>query len=252
MGSPDVRQIDGLGGADTLTSKGRDRVPKSTRPGSMSIICSRRRYRASRWSTPILRWQHAGRARPFAIETGLFPAQDGETHVISTRQHRGAHRAIVQTPGRQMQYRRRCAHDGVPGTAAPIVLNFMDVVGSISASCCRPANTRDVIDGIEVTCIDVAMPMIMMAREGFRADGLRRPRGNQSEQGAVRPYRADPPRGRKAHGLRDVSDKVIPKVGLLSPPRDGGTLRRATLTPHALHAAQRPSPARSASRPPAR
>ena len=125
----------------------------------------------------------------------------------------------------------------MPGTAAPIILNFMDVVGSISGKMLPTGNVRDVINGIEVTCIDVAMPMIMMRAKDFGLTGYRRQGGDQSEQGAVRQDRADPPQGREMMGFGDVSDKVIPKVGLLSPPRDGGTITSRYLTPHALHAA---------------
>ena len=203
MGSPDVRQIDGLGGADTLTSKVAI-VSKSTRPGvDVDYLFAQVDIGKPIVDTnPSCGNMLAGVA-PFAIETGMFPAQDGETHVMIYNVNTEARiEAIVQTPGRQVKYGGDARIDGVPGTAAPIVLNFMDVVGSISGKLLPTGNTRDVIDGIEVSCIDVAMPMIMMRAKDFGLTGYEGPRRDQSEQGAVRPHRADPPRGRQAHGLR--------------------------------------------------
>ena len=136
-----------------------------------------------------------------------------------------------------MQYTGDARIDGVPGTAAPIVLNFMDVVGSVSGKMLPTGNVRDVIDGIEVTCIDVAMPMIMMRAKDFGLTGYENRaeiNANKALFARIEPIRREA--GRRM-GFGDVSDKVIPKVGLLSPPRDGGTITSRYLTPHALHAA---------------
>ena len=130
-----------------------------------------------------------------------------------------------------MKYGGDARIDGVPGTAAPIVLNFMDVVGSISGKLLPTGNTRDVIDGIEVTCVDVAMPMIMMRAKDFGLTGYEgRAEINPNKElfARIEPIRREA--GRRM-GFGDVSDKVIPKVGLLSPPRDGGTIASRYLTP---------------------
>jgi 2-methylaconitate cis-trans-isomerase PrpF len=238
MGSPDVRQIDGLGGADTLTSKVAI-VSKSTRPGvDVDYLFAQVDIGKPIVDTnPSCGNMLAGVA-PFAIETGLFPAQDGETHVMIYNVNTEARiEAIVQTPGRQVQYTGDARIDGVPGTAAPIVLNFMDVVGSISGKLLPTGNARDVIDGIEVTCIDVAMPMIMMRAKDFGLtgyEGRAEINPNKALFARIEPIRREA--GRRM-GFGDVTDKVIPKVGLLSPPRDGGTIASRYLTPHALHAA---------------
>jgi 2-methylaconitate cis-trans-isomerase PrpF len=175
---------------------------------------------------------------PFAIETGMFPAQDGETHVMIFNVNTEARiEAIVQTPGLAVQYTGDARIDGVPGTAAPIVLNFMDVVGSVSGKLMPTGNPRDTIDGIEVSCIDVAMPMIMMRAKDFGLtgyEGRAEINPNKALFARIEPIRLEA--GRRM-GFGDVSDKVIPKVGLLSAPRDGGTIASRYLTPHALHAA---------------
>ena len=238
MGSPDVRQIDGLGGADTLTSKVAI-VSKSSRPG-VDVDYLFAQVDVSKPivdTSPSCGNMLAGVA-PFAIETGLFPAADGETRVMIYNVNTESRiEAIVQTPGRQVQYTGDARIDGVPGTAAPIVLNFMDVVGSVSGKLLPTGNLRDVIDGIEVTCIDVAMPMIMMRAKDFGLTGYEgRPEINSNKElfARLEPIRRE---AGKRMGFGDVSDKVIPKVGLLSPPRDGGTITSRYLTPHALHAA---------------
>ena len=238
MGSPDVRQIDGLGGADTLTSKVAI-VSKSTRPGvDIDYLFAQVDINKPMVDTnPSCGNMLAGVA-PFAIETGLFPAQDGETHVMIFNVNTEARiEAIVKTPGREVIYTGDARIDGVPGTAAPIVLNFMDVVGSVSGKLMPTGKPRDVIEGVEVSCIDVAMPMIMMRATDFGLTGYEgRAEINPNKELFARIEKIRKEVGQRM-GFGDVSDKVIPKVGLLSPPRDGGTIASRYLTPHALHAA---------------
>lgn len=238
MGSPDVRQIDGLGGADTLTSKVAI-VSKSQRPG-VDVDYLFAQVNISRPivdTAPSCGNMLAGVA-PFALETGLIPVREGETRVMIYNVNTESRiEAIVRTPGRRVQYTGDARIDGVPGTAAPIVLNFMDVVGSISGKMLPTGKVRDTIEGIEVTCIDVAMPMIMMRAADFGLTGIE----GRSEIDGNKPLLARIEAIRQEAGRRmgfgDVTDKVIPKVGLLSPPRQGGTITSRYLTPHALHAA---------------
>ncbi len=238
MGSPDVRQIDGLGGADTLTSKVAI-VSKSSRPGvDVDYLFAQVDIGKPIVDTnPSCGNMLAGVA-PFAIETGMFPAQDGETRVMIYNVNTEARiEAIVQTPGGVVSYTGDARIDGVPGTAAPIVLNFMDVVGSISGKLMPTGKPRDVIDGIEVSCIDVAMPMIMMRAKDFGLtgyEGRAEINPNKALFARIEPIRLEA--GRRM-GFGDCSDKVIPKVGLLAVSRDGGTIASRYLTPHALHAA---------------
>ena len=238
MGSPDVRQIDGLGGADTLTSKVAI-VSKSNRPGvDVDYLFAQVDVGKPIVDTAPSCGNMLAGVAPFAIETGMFPAQDGETRVMIYNVNTESRiEAIVQTPGRKVRYTGDARIDGVPGTAAPIVLNFMDVVGSVAGKLLPTGNLRDVIDGIEVTCIDVAMPMIMMRATDLGLTGIE----NRAEFTANKALfaRIEPIRRKAGEmmGFGDVTDKVIPKVGLLSPPRDGGTITSRYLTPHALHAA---------------
>ena len=239
MGSPDVRQIDGLGGADTLTSKVAI-VSKSTRPGvDVDYLFAQVDVGKPIVDTAPSCGNMLAGVAPFAIETGIIQAKDGETRVMIYNVNTEARiEAVVRTPGKSVQYTGDARIDGVPGTAAPIVLNFMDVVGSVSGKMLPTGNVRDVIDGVEVTCIDVAMPMIMMRAKDLGIGGYE----NRAEINANKALfaRIEPIRRKAGEmmGFRDVADKVIPKVGLLSPPREpNGTITSRYLTPHALHAA---------------
>lgn len=238
MGSPDLRQIDGLGGADTLTSKVAI-VSKSTRPGvDVDYLFAQVDIGKPIVDTaPSCGNMLAGIA-PFALETGMLEAKDGETTVMIYNVNTDSKiEAIVQTPGRKVRYSGNARIDGVPGTAAPIVLNFMDVVGSVSGSLLPTGNVVDVINGIEVSCVDVAMPMIMMRATDFGLtgyEGRKEIDGNKELFARIEPIRLEAGR-RMTFG--DCTDKVIPKVGLLAPAKDGGTIASRYLTPHALHAA---------------
>ncbi len=237
MGSPDVRQIDGLGGADTLTSKVAI-VSKSSRPGvDLDYLFAQVDIKKPLVDTnPSCGNMLAGVA-PFGLETGLIAATGDETRVMIFNVNTESRiEAVVQTPGGKVKYTGDARIDGVPGTAAPIVLNFMDVVGSVAGKLLPTGNVRDVIDGVEVTCIDVAMPMIMMRATDFDITGTEdRAHFDANKALFARVEKIRLEAGRRM-GFGDVSDKVIPKVGLLSPPRTpDGTITSRYLTPHALH-----------------
>ena len=109
---------------------------------------------------------------PAAIELGLIPPKGDETEIRIRATNTGA-RVISRfaTPGGQLEYQGESAIAGVPGTAAPIQLTFMGVVGAATGAFLPTGNLRDEIDGIEVTCMDVAMPVVMARAADFRPDG---------------------------------------------------------------------------------
>lgn len=173
---------------------------------------------------------------PAAIELGLFPAEDGETRVKIYSVNTGARiEAVVQTPGGVVEYEGNASIDGVPGTAAPIILNFMDVIGSSCGALFPTGKQKEVIDGIEITCIDVAMPMAIARADAFGLTGYE----TREELDANRAFyaRMEPIRREagKRMGLGDVTDKVIPKFGILSAPRDGGAINARYFMPKTCH-----------------
>jgi 4-oxalomesaconate tautomerase len=238
MGSPDLRQIDGLGGADPTTSKVAI-VSKSTRPGvDLDYLFAQVDIAKAIVDTNPSCGNMLSGVLPFGIERGLIKPTDGTTRaMIFNINTESRIEAIVQTPGGEIIYDGDAAIAGVPGTAAPIVLNFMDVVGSISGKMLPTGQVREMIQGVEVTCIDVAMPMMLIRARDLGLEGTEGKAGIDGNKALMARIESIRREAGKRMGFGDVTDKVIPKVGLLSEPRDGGTLTSRYLTPLALHAA---------------
>lgn len=237
MGSPDPRQIDGLGGATTVTSKVA-MVSPSQRPG----IDVDYRF-AQVWldkaivdTAPSCGNMLAG-VGPFAIERGLVTPDADETRVRIFDVNTGSRiEAIVQTPGGTVTYAGDQRMDGVPGTAAPVVLSFSDVVGSKCGAMFPTGAVQEEIDGVAVSCIDVAVPMVMMRAGDLGISGYD---PDEIADDAVLMERIEKIRleaGRRM-GLGDVADSVVPKVSILAPPRHGGVIHSCYLTPFHIHAA---------------
>jgi 2-methylaconitate cis-trans-isomerase PrpF len=175
---------------------------------------------------------------PFAIERGMVEASSPTTQVriydvnTDTRIE-----ATVQTPNATVEYSGNTAIDGVPGTAAPISLDFLNAVGSKTGKLLPTGRARDVIDGIEVTMIDVAMPMVIARADAFGLTGCE---GREHFAADKAFFTRMEKLRRKAGlmmGLGDVADKVIPKFGILAAPRAGGSITSRYFTPDKLHQA---------------
>ena len=237
MGSPDPRQIDGLGGATTVTSKVA-MVSPSQRPG----IDVDYRF-AQVWldkaivdTAPSCGNMLAG-VGPFAIERGLVTPDADETRVRIFDVNTGSRiEAIVQTPGGTVTYAGDQRIDGVPGTAAPVVLSFSDVVGSKCGAMFPTGAVQEEIDGVAVSCIDVAVPMVMMRAgdlgiNGYDPDEIT---GNAVLMRRIEKIRLEA--GRRM-GLGNVAESVVPKLSILALPRRGGVIYSCYLTPHDIHSA---------------
>lgn len=173
---------------------------------------------------------------PAAIEMGLVQASDPETRVRIRAVNTGALvEAVVQTPGGKVTYQGDVAIDGVSGTAAPVALNFLDVVGSKTGAMFPTGNRIDVIDGIRVSCVDVAMPM-MIARAGDFGLTGHEDRATLEENKALF-ARMEEIRLRAGElmGLGDVREAVTPKIGLIAPARAGGHFAVRYFMPWSTH-----------------
>ena len=163
-----------------------------------------------------------------AIEMGLIAATPGVTEVKIRSVNTGARViARIQTPAGELSYEGDTSIDGVPGTAAPVELNFMDVAGSSTGSFLPTGQPLDRIEGIDVTCIDVAMPMVIARAADFGLTGQE----SREELDANRPFfeRMETVRLAAAQkmGMGDCSESVTPKFGLLAPlPEEGHILAR--------------------------
>ncbi len=175
---------------------------------------------------------------PAALEMGLIPPTGDTTEVKIRAVNTGARiLAKVQTPGGAVNYDGNAQIDGVPGTAAPIELMFMDVVGGATGAMFPTGNRIDTIDGIGITCIDVAMPMAIARAEDFGLTGYE----TATELDENRDFyaRMEPIRRKAGElmGLGDVSESVMPKFGLLAPAKDGGTAATRYFMPWNCHPA---------------
>ncbi|SFR34479.1 4-oxalomesaconate tautomerase [Litoreibacter janthinus] len=173
---------------------------------------------------------------PAAIEMGLMEAMDGETTVNIRAVNTGAKiTAIIQTPGGEVLYDGNEQIDGVPGTSAPVTLLFMETVGGVTGSFLPTGNVTDVIDGIEVTCMDVAMPMVIAKAESFDLTGYESAAELDENTDFFKQMEALRLKAGALMGMGDVSKSVTPKFGLLAPAAQGGTVAVRYFMPWKTH-----------------
>jgi 4-oxalomesaconate tautomerase len=236
MGSPDPRQIDGLGGAHPLTSKV-GIVRRSSAPGvDLDFLFAQLQPDKDTVDTTPNCGNMLAAVVPFALETGLVAAR-GETTTLRvlTLNTDMQCDVTVQTPGGRIDYAGTARIDGVPGTSAPIKINFLDTAGSVCSGLLPTGNTRDAIDGITVTCIDNGMPMVLMrARDLGRTGYESVAQLNEDHELKTRLEKLRLAAG-VAMGLGDVAKKTYPKMCLIAPPRDGGSLATRCFIPHVCH-----------------
>lgn len=237
MGSPDPRQIDGMGGADPLTSKVAV-VHKSAREGVdvdylfLQVFVDKAVVSDAQNCGNIL----AG-VGPFAIERGLVPALPQETRVAIYMENTGQIAiATVQTPGGIVRYDGEARIDGVPGSAAPMPLEFRDTAGSSCGALLPTGNAFDEVEGVRVTLIDNGMPCVVMKAADVGVTGYE-DRETLDNDSALK---ARIEKIRLAVGERmklgDVTDKSVPKMMLVAPPRNGGAVTVRSFIPHRAHA----------------
>ncbi|MBC2778559.1 4-oxalomesaconate tautomerase [Parasphingopyxis marina] len=237
MGSPDPRQIDGMGGADPLTSKVAV-VSKSAREGMdvdylfLQVFVDQALVSDQQNCGNML----AG-VGPFAIERGLVDASEGETRVAIFMENTGQSAvATIRTPGGAVTYAGDARIDGVPGTHAPIPLEFKDTAGSMCGSLLPTGHEVDEIEGVRCTLIDNGMPCIVYKAEDVGLTGYE----TRDELDANEELKARIEAIRLAAGpmmnLGDVTEKSVPKHILVAPPREGGAVTVRSFIPHRAHA----------------
>lgn len=173
---------------------------------------------------------------PAAIEMGLVKPTGDTTRVRIHAVNTGAMvEAIVQTPGGRVEYAGQTAIDGVPGTAAPVALQFLDVVGTSCGAFLPTGNLRDVIDGVEVTCMDVAMPMMIARAADLGITGYESAAELDANADLMARIEAIRLKAGTMMGLGDVAQSVMPKVGLLAPARHGGAISARYFMPWNCH-----------------
>ncbi|MBI4205023.1 MAG: 4-oxalomesaconate tautomerase, partial [Betaproteobacteria bacterium] len=238
MGSPHDYQVDGIGGANPLTSKVAI-ISKSRHAGAdVDYLFAQVLVNEKLVDTKPNCGNMLVGVGPFAIEAGLVPARHPETTVrIFNVNTQALVESIVQTPGGAVTYAGDAAIDGVPGTAAPVKLNFKSAIGSVTGKLLPTGRALDVIDGVDVSCVDVAMPMVLMRAEQLGKTGHERASELDADKALFTRMEAIRRKAGELMGMGDVSKLVVPKIGLLSKPRKGGTITSRYFVPYSCHKA---------------
>jgi Uncharacterized protein conserved in bacteria len=236
MGSPDRRQIDGLGGAHPLTSKV-GIVRPSREPGvDLDFLFAQLQPDRETVDTTPNCGNMLAAVVPFALETGMVRARGAQTTLRVLTRNTGMQCDItVETPGGRISYEGDARIDGVPGSSAPITINFLDTAGSVCSGLLPTGNVVDVIDGIEVTCIDNGMPLVIFRAADVGRSGYE----GAAELNADGELKARIERLRiacgYAMGLGDVSARNYPKMTLVAAPVAGGSIATRSFIPHVCH-----------------
>jgi 2-methylaconitate cis-trans-isomerase PrpF/tripartite-type tricarboxylate transporter receptor subunit TctC len=237
IGASDPLQLDGVGGGSTLNSKVAI-VSRSQQPGcDLDYLFAQVGVGHRSVDTRPNCGNMLSGVAPFAIEQGLIEAQEGTTRVrIFNVNTRSRIDAIVRTPNKRVTYEGDARIDGVAGTAAPILLNFLDAWGAITGHVFPTGRRIDTIDGIEVTCIDAAMALMIVRASDLGVSGTEKPSALDSTPGLLERLEALRLKAGLLMGLGDVSQSVMPKPVLVSAGDSPHSITSRYFTPHRCHA----------------
>jgi 4-oxalomesaconate tautomerase len=236
MGTPDPRQIDGLGGATSLTSKVAVVSPSDHPDADVDYLF----LQLGVDERTVSDQQNCGNilagVGPFAVERGLVPAAEQDTRVrIRMLNSDSIAVATFPTPGGRVEYRGDVAIAGVPGAAAPVVLAFADTEGSATGSLLPTGSVRDAIDGIELTCVDNGMPVAVAMARSFGLTGYETHEQLAADAALLERIDAFRLEAGRLMGLGDVAGSSVPKTVLLAPARDGGQVSARAFIPVQPH-----------------
>lgn len=238
VGPEDARQIDGLGGADPLTSKVAIVAPSARSDADLDyefvqVVVGSDNTDGTQNCGNLL----AG-VVPFAIEAGFLKAGEGEARARVFMLNSGSIcEVIVRTPGGYVEYAGDTRIDGVPGTAAPVICNYLDTAGSACGSLLPTGNLIDTIEGVRVTCIDNGMPVVVLRAADLSVTGYETPAELNANTGLKARLERIRLKAGPLMNLGDVARKVVPKMTLVAAPRSGGVVHTRTFIPHVCHAA---------------
>ncbi|MFE9679965.1 4-oxalomesaconate tautomerase [Streptomyces sp. NPDC006285] len=234
MGSPDPRQIDGLGGAHPLTSK----VAVVSASAGPETDVDYLFLQVGVDTAQMTDRQNCGNllagVGPFAVERGLV-VPDGDRTSVRIRMLNTGDLAVADfpTPGGRVDYRGSAEISGVPGSAAPVVVEFPPGAGPLLPT----GRSRDLVAGTPVTCVDNGMPTVLVAASSLGVTGYEEPAALEEDQELAERLRAIRLEAGKLMGLGDVENATVPKLSLLAPPSDGGAVMTRTFIPVRCHTA---------------
>jgi 4-oxalomesaconate tautomerase len=232
MGSPDARQIDGIGGAHPLTSKVAVISPSARADVDVDYLF----LQVGVETAMVSDRQNCGNllagVGPFAVERGLVSAAPVRIHMVNSGSV-----ATASFPGADgvVDYDGDVAIAGVPGTAAAVVLDFAGTEGSATGALLPTGHVTDVLSGITVTCIDNGMPVVVVAAAALGRTGYETVAELEADSGLGHRVQALRRAAGPLMGLGDVSATSVPKISLIAPPADGGTVCTRTFIPIRVH-----------------
>jgi len=236
IGGPDALQVDGIGGGHPLTSKAAIVGPSRDHAAQVDFLF----LQIDPASQTVSTVQNCGNilagVGPFAIESGLVTAENESTRVKVRMLNSGdLCELTVSTPGKRVMYAGGTHIDGVPGTAAPVLCDFLDVAGSLCGALLPTGDVVDKIDGVEVTCIDNGMPVVLLRALDFGIDGSEAPDALDANEELKARLEAIRLQAGRRMNLDDVTGKTVPKIILVSSPRRGGMIATRSFIPHVCH-----------------
>jgi 4-oxalomesaconate tautomerase len=236
MGSPDARQIDGIGGGHPLTSKVAV-IRRSEAPDiDVDYLFLQVQVDAPRVSAEQPCGNILAGVGPFAIERSLVATTGPVTPVRIRMVNTGAVAVVhVPTPDGEVEYAGNTAIAGVPGTAAQLVIDFRDTAGSVAPTLLPTDNVIDDIDGLGATLIDNGMPVAIVTAAALGLTGYETPAELETNTALCRRIEAFRLKADVLMGLGDVATTTVPKVCLVAPPGAGGSLATRMFIPHRVH-----------------
>lgn len=236
MGSPDPKQVDGVGGAHPLTSKVAI-IKKSQREGvDVDYLFVQVFVDEARTSTKQNCGNILAGVGPYAIEKGLVQAGDPETVVTVFMENTSSMAKLrIQTPGKQVNYEGDAAIDGVPGTSAPVMIEFVGVAGSSCGALFPTGNLMDEINGVQTTLVDNGMPVIVIDAASVGISGHEAIAELEADAALKEKIEAIRLKSGPLMNLGDVADKTVPKIALVSASERGYMINTRCFIPHRVH-----------------
>lgn len=238
VGLGDPRQIDGLGGADSLTAKVAIVSLSEREDADLDYLFLQVVIGGGRVATVQNCGNILAGVLPFAIESGMFDAQDGQTtatiHMVNSS---GSCEVTLETPDRRVEYAGEATVDGVPGSGSPIICDYLDVAGSATGALLPTGNVIDVIDGVPITAVDNGMPVAVLRAADVGCTGYESKEVLDADTRLKQRLEALRLEIGRKMKLGDVTNKTVPKMCLIAPPINGGLIHTRTFIPHVCHAA---------------
>ncbi|MEO3990120.1 4-oxalomesaconate tautomerase [Pseudocitrobacter cyperus] len=236
MGSGHELEIDGIGGGSPQTSKVAIISQSTSQDADIDYLFVQVIVNERRVDTTPNCGNMLCAVGGFAIEHGLIDATSPVTRVRIRNVNTNTFiDADIQTPDGVVIYEGNTQIDGVPGSAAPVGLTFLNAAGAKSGQLFPTGNRSDVFDNIRVTCIDMAMPMVIIPAQSLGKTGYETASELDQDKALFQRLESIRKQAGAAMGFGDVTNMVIPKPVLISPAQHDGTLNVRYFMPHNCH-----------------